>query len=114
MGTRAGVARRVKWGDIRLRPALALVLTRSSIIPHLSTISVAPVTRSIRGIPPEIPLGIGEGLKDPSVANLDSIQTVSRTRLGRYLGPIAASRKDEVRRALLFAFELEGDATDAK
>ena len=108
------MARDLGWGDVRMvefggphktRPAL--VLTRGSAIHYLNAITVAPITRTIRGIPTEIALGVDEGLKSPSVANLDSIQTVRASRLGRYLGSIPASRRAEVREAVLFALGLE-------
>ena len=41
-------------GDKR-RPVV--VLTRSSVLPRLSTVLVAPVTIRVRGIPTELPLG---------------------------------------------------------
>jgi mRNA interferase MazF len=108
------MARHLAWGAIRMvefegphktRPAL--VLTRGSAIPYLNAITVAPVTRTIRGIPTEIALGVDEGLKSPAVANLDGIQTVRASRLGRYLGSIPASRRAEVRAAVLFALGLD-------
>lgn len=108
------MARGLAWGDVRLvelgapdkrRPAL--VLTRTSAIPFLHAVTVAPVTRSIRGIPTEIVLGSDAGLKERSAANLDAIQTVSKKRVGRYLGSLPADRKDELREALLFALGLE-------
>ena len=104
------------WGDIRLvdfeqpdkrRPVL--VLTRTSAIPVLHAITVAPVTRTIRGIPTELRVGIAEGLKGESVVNLDSIQTVSKERVGRYVGSIARNRKMDLRLALLFALELDAE-----
>ena len=108
------MARRVAWGDIRVidfgRPAKtrpALVLTRTSAIPYLNALTVAPVTRTIRGISTELKLGVDHGLKQPSVATLDNIQTVSKHRVGRYLGSVDLTRKAELRRALLFAFELD-------
>ena len=89
----------------KTRPAL--VLTRTSVVPHLSAVTVAPVTRTIRGIPTELPLGPENGLKAASVANLDSIQTVSKERVGAWVGSIGADRKSALREALLFAFELD-------
>ena len=89
----------------KTRPVL--VLTRSSIIPHLSTVTVAPITRTVRGIASEVAVGDAEGLKQPSVVNLDSLQTISAGRLGRYLGSIDRRRKAEIREALLFGLELE-------
>ena len=82
------------------------MLTRSSILPYLPTVTVAPITRTVRGIPTEIRLGVAEGLKVDSVASLDSLQTVASERLGRYLGSVGAQRKSEIRNALLFALEL--------
>jgi mRNA interferase MazF len=113
------VARGLAWGDIRLvdlgrpdkrRPAL--VLTRTSAAPYLNTVTVAPITRTIRGVPTEVSLGVDEGMKEHCVANFHSLQTVSTKRLGRHVGSLGVSRKPEVRRALLFALELEASASE--
>ncbi|MSP62907.1 MAG: type II toxin-antitoxin system PemK/MazF family toxin [Myxococcales bacterium] len=102
------------WGEVRLvefgrpdktRPAL--ILTRSRVIGLLSQVTVAPITRTIRDIPSELRLGIESGLKVASVANLDSLFTVAKERVGRYLGTLAPSRRRELRDALLFAFQLD-------
>ena len=107
-------AREVSWGDIRLvrfehpdktRPAL--VLARSKVIAHLSVVTVAPITRVIRGIATELSLGVAEGLKTDSVAKLDNLQTVRKDRLGQYIGHVDAKRKGEIRDALLFALDLD-------
>lgn len=104
----------LSWGDVRLvelaapdkrRPAL--VLTRSSLLSHLTQIVVAPITRTVRGIPTELALGPESGLKEPSAAKLDQIQAVHRSRLGRFVGSIGRDRKREIREALLFALELD-------
>ncbi len=59
-------------GDVRLyefaspdekRPAL--VLTRNSAIAYLSTVTVAPVTSTIRGVPSEVVLNEEDGMKSP-------------------------------------------------
>jgi mRNA interferase MazF len=92
-------------GPQRTRPAL--ILTRSSAIPYLTGVTVAPITRTIRGIPTEIPLGVDAGLKTASVANLDCVQTVAKTRIGRFLGALGAHRRAEVRTALCFALGLD-------
>ena len=108
------MARGLSSGDIRMvefgapdkvRPAL--ILTRTSVLPFLNAVTVAPITRTIRAIETELPLGVSEGLKEPSVALLDAVQTVSKARVGRLLGSLPAPRRAEVRRALLFALDLE-------
>ncbi len=107
------MARGLGWGDIRMvqlggkagtRPAL--VLTRTAVIPYLNAVTLAPITRTIRGVRTEIALGIGEGLKSESVAQLDAIQTVRSGLVGRYLGSLEPHRKRELADAILYAFEL--------
>jgi mRNA interferase MazF len=111
------MAEELSWGDIRLvelpapdkrRPAL--VLTRSSHLPHLTQVVVAPITRSVRGIATEVPVGPESGLKEPSAVKLDQIQTIDRRRLGRFVGSLDRSRRKELRDALLFALELDDEA----
>jgi mRNA interferase MazF len=43
----------------RQRPVL--VLTRQDIISHLHNVTVAPITRTIRGIPTEVVIGLNAG-----------------------------------------------------
>ena len=57
-------------GDKR-RPVV--VLTRSSVLPRLTTILVAPVTTRVREIPTELLLGPDQGLARRCVANFDNI-----------------------------------------
>ena len=101
---------RVNRGEIRLytfdppdkeRPVL--VLTRQEVIPLLHTVMVAPITSTIRGAPSEVVVGIAEGLKHDSAVNLDHVQTVDRSRLGRYLGSLDDSKMQQVCRALAIA-----------
>jgi mRNA interferase MazF len=47
---------------------------------------VAPVTSTIRGLSTEVPLGRNDGIRHPSVANLDNVQLLSRDRLRRRIG----------------------------
>ena len=108
------MAEGLAWGDIRLvefgapdkrRPAL--VLTRTSHLPHLTQVVVAPITRTVRGIATEVVVGTESGLKEASAAKLDQLQAIHRDRLGRFVGSLDPSRKREVREALLFALELD-------
>jgi mRNA-degrading endonuclease toxin of MazEF toxin-antitoxin module len=41
------------------------VLTRNSAIAYLSTVTVAPVTSTIRGVPSEVVLNEEDGMKSP-------------------------------------------------
>ena len=83
-------------GDMR-RPVL--VVTRDVAIPVLGAILVAPVTRTVRGIPTEIPLGRDEGLREPCAAPFDNLRPVRKAWLTRRMGALG-SRSHEICGAL--------------
>lgn len=80
-----------------------VILTRQSVLPLLRTAVVAPVTSTIRGLPSEVPLGLDEGLKEPSVVNLDWVQTVEQRLLAHYVGSLGEATMAKVCRALSIA-----------
>jgi len=101
-----GIAR----GDVRLyrfaspdknRPVV--VLTRDSAISYLSTVSVAPITSTIRGVPSEVALGEDDGMKAPCAVNLHNTITVSKDRLGKRVARLSGPRMDEICAALRFS-----------
>ncbi|MEX2588206.1 MAG: type II toxin-antitoxin system PemK/MazF family toxin [Actinomycetota bacterium] len=78
------------WGespDQKGRPYV--ILTRSAAIPVLRTLLVAPVTRTVRGIPTEIPLGPEHGLEFESVATMDNLLTFPKSMLARRIGELS-------------------------
>ena len=77
-----------------------LILTRQEVIGLLSTVTVAPITSTIRGAPSEVLIGIDEGLKHDSAINLDHLQTVDRTRLKQFLGSVPSGKMQLVCQAL--------------
>ena len=101
---------RVLRGEVRLyhfappdkkRPAL--VLTRNSAIAYLSTVTVAPVTSTIRGVPSEVVLTEEDGMKSPCAVNLHNAVTVSQQRLGKRVAQLSHTRMNEVCAALQFS-----------
>ena len=97
-------------GDIRLyrsphpdkqRPVL--VLTRGSAIAYLSTVTVAPITSTIRDVPSQVLLTDVDGLKGPCAVNLHHVVTVPKARLGRRVAALHPERLREVCSALGFA-----------
>jgi mRNA interferase MazF len=104
------VAGRIARGDIRLynfappdkkRPVV--VLTRDSAIAYLSTVTVAPITSTIRGVPSEVLLGEEDGMKTPCAVNLHNPVTVTRDRLGRRVAQLSSLRMYEICAALHFS-----------
>lgn len=97
-------------GDIRLyrfappdkkRPVV--VLTRDSAISYLSTVSIAPITSTIRGVPSEVALGQDDGMKAPCAVNLHNTITVSQDRLGKRVARLSSARMNEICAALRFS-----------
>jgi mRNA interferase MazF len=80
-----------------------LVLTRDDMIGRLHTVTVAPITTTVRGVPSEVAVGVECGLKQPSAVNLHHIATVPRAGLRSYVGSVSRPTMAHVRTALLFA-----------
>jgi mRNA interferase MazF len=104
------VAGRIARGDVRLygfarpdkkRPVV--VLTRDSAISYLSTVSVAPITSTIRGVPSEVILGEEDGMKAACAVNLHNTITVSQDRLGKRVTRLHGLRMKEICVALRFS-----------
>ncbi len=87
-------------GD-KIRPIV--VMTRGTVIRHLHSVVVAPVTSTVRDIPSEVVLTAADGLLHASVANFDNLQLVSRVRLIRRIGALSDAKLAEACRALRFA-----------
>lgn len=75
-------------GDKR-RPVV--VVTRSSVLPRLTTILVAPVTTRVREIPTEVQLGPAHGLARRCVANFDNILPLPKERLVQRVGRLGGA-----------------------
>jgi mRNA interferase MazF len=112
------VAGRIARGDVRLyrfappdkeRPVV--VLTRDSAIAYLSTVTIAPVTSTIRGVPSEVVLSDEDGMKTPCAVNLHNAVTVSKERLGRRVTQLHSRRMNEICAALRFSLGCDPGAS---
>ena len=101
---------RIARGDVRLyqfappdkkRPVV--VLTRDSAIPYLSTVTVAPITSTVRGVPSEVVLNEEDGVKASCAVNLHNAVTISQDRLGRRVAQLNSLRMGEICAALWFS-----------
>ena len=109
------MARGIARGDIRhylfappdkLRPVV--VLTRPSAIAYLATVTVAPVTSTVRDVPSELVLTEEDGMKNKCAVNLHNLQTVSQDRLGKRLAHLSSTRMDEICSRIQFVFGCDG------
>lgn len=78
----------VWWAEAEDRRRPVLVVTRNEALPVLDRILVAPITRTIRGIPTELSLDRDDGLPVPCVASFDNLQPIRRSFLTERLGSV--------------------------
>ena len=89
----------------KTRPVL--VLTRELVRPHLTRVTVAPITSTARGLSTELPVGRDNGLDHPSVVSCDNVLTIPATALGRQIGRLLPEQEPALTAALHAAFDLE-------
>ncbi len=80
-----------------------LVLSRNSAIAVLNTVTIAPITSTIRSIPTEVVLTEEDGMPSTCAANFDNLQTVPKTSVGSRIVRLTAPRMKEAAAAIAFA-----------
>jgi len=88
------------WAEAEDKRRPVLVVTRSDAIPVLTWLVVAPVTRTVRGIPTEVALGPDHGLPVECAATFDNLQPIRRSYLSQRLGRLGVEDTVEICRAL--------------
>jgi mRNA interferase MazF len=106
----------VNRGDVRWytfkspdkkRPVL--ILTRDSATAVLHSVTVAPITSTIRSIPTEVVLTTADGLPSICAANFDNLQTVPKSNIGDRITQLGARRMKEVAAAISFALGFDSE-----
>jgi len=88
----------------RARPVL--VLTRDIVRPHMNTVTVAPITTTIRGLSTEVPVGSANGLNERGVVACDHITTIPANALGAQIGRLLDEQEPTLTEAIHSAFDL--------
>ena len=84
-----------------------LVLTRSDALSRLSNATVAPLTRSVREIPSEVPLSpAADGVPTECAVSLENILTVPRDRLEERIVSLGSERMEQVFDAISYVFAM--------
>lgn len=98
----------IRWYTFRppdkRRPVL--ILTRDSVIEYLGEVTVVPITSTVRNIPSEVVLVMGDGLPMECAINCDHIQTVQKAKVGALITTLSSEKLAKVREAILFALGL--------
>lgn len=82
----------------------ALILTRTSAIPFLNEVTVAPLTTKIRDNETSVWLDENDGMREACAINLDYIHTVPKAKVGTVIAHISDEKMQEVLEAIKFAF----------
>jgi mRNA interferase MazF len=99
----------IYWADLgppaNRRPVC--ILTRDAAIGVLTTVTCAPVTRTLRGIRSEVEVGLEQGLPEVGAVNCDSLVTVRQAALDpRPVGRLDQVKAAELDRALRYALDI--------
>ncbi len=89
----------------KARPVL--ILTRELVRPHLTTVTVAPITTTIRGLSTEVPVDAANGLTGPSVVSCDNITTIPTNAVGEQIGVLLERQEQALSDAIQAAFDLD-------
>jgi mRNA interferase MazF len=89
----------------KARPVL--ILTRELVRPLLRTVTVAPITTTIRGLSTEVPVDTANGLTGPSVVSCDNVTTVPTDALGDQIGVLLDDQELQLGAAIRAAFDLD-------
>src|SRR5580704_14794220 len=83
-----------------------LILTRELVRPHLTRVTVAPITRTVRGLSTEVSVGKDNGLDHESVVSCDNILTVPTSTLGPRIGHLQPAQELELAESIRAACDL--------
>ncbi len=89
------------------KPRPVLVLTREVVRPVMSTVTVAPITRTVRGLSTEVAVGAANGLDASSVVACDHVTTIPADALGSLIGVLLDDQELELAAAISAAFDLD-------
>ena len=86
-----------------------LILTRDSAIAVLNSVTVAPITSTIRSIPTEVVLTKADGLPTSCAANFDNLQTVPKANIGDRIARLTMQKMKEAGAATSFALGFDDE-----
>ena len=86
-----------------------LILTRDSAIAVLHSVTVAPITSTIRSIPTEVVLTKADGLPTTCAVNFDNLQTVPKSNIGDRITRLTTQKMKEAGAATSFALGFDDE-----
>ncbi|MBI1765407.1 MAG: type II toxin-antitoxin system PemK/MazF family toxin [Acidobacteria bacterium] len=92
-------------GRAGIRPVV--ILTRDEVIPQLNKVTVAEITTQGKGYRTEVDIDHRANLPQHSFVQLDNLQTIPKTRLGKYIGTLDDEIMKAIGQKVVLALNLE-------
>ena len=92
-------------GDAGFRPVA--IVSRSAGLDRRTNVTVAEVTRVVRDLPSEVPLGAADGMPVNCVINRDNLHTIPKERLRQRIAVLPEDRLFALTQALRYSLDLE-------
>jgi mRNA interferase MazF len=89
----------------KARPVL--ILTREVVRSHMTSVTVAPITTTARGLSTEVPVDRANGLAGPSIVSCDNVTTIPTRSLGEQIGVFFDRQEQALSEAIRAAFDLD-------
>jgi mRNA interferase MazF len=83
-----------------------VLLSRNAAYRLRTSITVAIITRTVRDIPVEVPLGQEDEMPATCVINLDDILTIPKSALAEQITMLSTNKMAAVRESIIFALGL--------
>jgi len=98
----------VWWARLALPigPRPVVLLSRDESYRIRDAVIVAPVTTTVWSIPVEVPLGPEDGLSKPCVVNVDTLLTIEKTQLAKFMTTLSPQKLHAINMAIKFALAL--------
>jgi mRNA interferase MazF len=97
------------WANIESpigrRPVV--LISRNSVYQNRDSVTIVPITRTIRRIPVEVELDEQDGLLYPYVINVDGIATIRKLSLDERITSLSEEKMEQVNKAIIFALDLD-------
>ena len=84
-----------------------VVISRQALVDsNFSTVICAPVFSEGQGLPTQVAVGVGEGLKHDSVIQCDGLISIDKARLTDFVGALGAAKLRDLDASLVAALGL--------
>jgi mRNA interferase MazF len=98
----------VWWADLPpptgRRPVV--LVSRDSAYRTRTSVTIAPITRTVRNIPVEVSLDQRDGLPARCVVNGDDLTTIGKSFLKQRIASLSVEKMQQVEEAIRFALDL--------